>query len=111
MQAASIYFGKGLYENRLTTSVENDGGQLKVGIKCSSMPSYYWVIFDHFRLCYYGSLSPEDVDGLDINYMEAPIANRKGIYTIDGRRVAGEASDMENLPTGIYIIDGKKVVK
>lgn len=111
MQAASIYFSKGLYENRITTNVANDGGQLKVGLRCSSMPSYYWVIFDHFRLCYYGSLSPEDVDGMDITYVGTPIANRKGIYTIDGRRVAGEASDLERLPTGIYIIDGKKVVK
>ena len=111
MQAASIYFAKGLYENRLTSIVENDGGQLKVGIRCSSMPSYYWVIFDHFRLCYYGSLSPEDVDAVDTHLMGVPITARKGVYSIDGRRVAEEASDLERLPAGIYIIDGKKVVR
>ena len=32
---------------------------------------------------------------------------RKGIYTLDGRRM----SDSATLPHGIYIIDGKKTVK
>ena len=26
------------------------------------MNSYYWVIFDNFRLCFYGKLTPEEVE-------------------------------------------------
>ena len=35
-------------------------------------------------------------------------AKKHGIYTLDGVRINGK---FENLPTGIYIVDGKKTVK
>ena len=63
MQAASIYFGKGLYENHVTTSLANDGGQLRMGIRGTTADGYYWSIFDNFRLYYYGSLDSDRVDG------------------------------------------------
>ena len=110
MQAASIYFGKGLYENRLTTSVDNDGSSLKVGIRSNSMPSYYWVIFDNFRLCYFGSLTPEAVDGISAP-ATASSYTKKGVYSLDGRLLAPDASLLHTLPAGIYIVDGKKVVR
>ena len=110
MQAASIYFGKGLYENRLTTSVANDGGSLKVGIRSNSMPGYYWVIFDNFRLCYFGSLTPEAVDGISTPTATSTFT-KKGIYSLDGRLLAPDASLLPTLPSGIYIVDGKKVVR
>ena len=62
MQAASIYFGKGLYENHVTTKLNTNGGKLKVGVLGTLMDSYYWVIFDNFRLYYFGKLSPEVVE-------------------------------------------------
>lgn len=34
-----------------------------------------------------------------------------GIYNLNGQKVAGAAADMERLPKGIYVVDGKKVVK
>ena len=34
-----------------------------------------------------------------------------GIYTLTGVKVSGNSSDLKNLPTGVYIVDGKKVVK
>ena len=111
MQAASIYFSKGLYENRVTTSVTTEGGQLKAGIRCSSMPGYYWCIFDNFRLCYYGSHSPEEVDGIATPTLVRNATMSHGIYSLDGRKLRDTSDDPGTLPDGIYIIDGQKYVK
>ena len=108
MQAASIYFNKGLYENRVTTAISTDGGQLKVGLRCTSMPNYYWVIFDNFRLCYYGSVSPDDVDGINSPTATLEPEGKQGIYSIDGRKISDDTNGTHQLPAGIYIINGKK---
>ena len=65
MESASIYFGKGLYDNQVTTSLATDRGALKMGIRGSNMGDFYWCIFDHFRLYYFGSLDPDTVDGFN----------------------------------------------
>ena len=47
----------------------------------------------------------------DPNIIEAPTVNAtaaQGIYTLSGVRVSNE---LKNLPKGIYIVNGKKVVK
>ena len=38
-------------------------------------------------------------------------STNKGIYNIHGQRVAASASHLEQLPKGVYIVDGKKVIK
>jgi len=82
-----------------------------VGLRSSSMPGYYWVIFDNFRLCYYGSVTPDEVDGIATPAItEQPSAVKKGVYTLDGRQIDREYMDVNTLPAGIYIVDGKKVV-
>lgn len=63
MEAASIYFGKGLYDNRVTTTLDTDRGELTMGIRGTNRNNFYWCIFDHFRLHYFGSLDPALVDG------------------------------------------------
>lgn len=103
MQAANAYFQKGLYENRVFGTVANAGGSLKVGVKSSAMPSAYWVIFDNFRLYFYGSKSIDDVvtSVTDID-LQHPTAGNV-FYDLQGRRV--------NTPVkGLYIMNGKKVV-
>jgi hypothetical protein len=62
MSTASKYFAKGLYENTLETTVAKDGGSLKIGLRSTSMPNAYWVIFDNFRLQYYGKQVKGDLD-------------------------------------------------
>jgi hypothetical protein len=65
MEAASKYFAKGLYQNVVTTTVADAspaGNTLRVGIRSTSMPSYYWAIFDNFRLQYLGRTIPGDVN-------------------------------------------------
>ena len=110
MQAASIYFNKGLYENSITTEVGVDGGQLKLGLRSTSMPGYYWCIFDNFRLLYFGSLTPNEVDGILTPIITHETTARKGIYSLDGQKLREKASQLNELPSGIYIINGKKVV-
>jgi len=102
MQAANAYFQKGFYENQVLTAVTTDGGSLKVGIKSTNMSSGYWVIFDNFRLYYYGSLSADEVTAIK------EIGNRKSkneneVYDLQGRKV-GKPSK------GLYIVNGKKIV-
>ena len=109
MEAASIYFAKGLYDNSAVTTLATDGASLKVGISCSSMPSSYWCIFDDFRLYFYGSISKDIVT--DIKQIAGEQQKTvHDIYTLDGRLVRRHATTMEGLEKGIYIIGKKKVV-
>lgn len=39
------------------------------------------------------------------------LINTRGIYNLNGQKVAGSASDLERLPKGVYVVDGIKVVK
>jgi hypothetical protein len=103
MQAASAYFAKGYYENKVTNEVASDNGSLKVGIKCSAMNSGYWAIFDNFRLYFYGGKGTGEVTAIkDMRNAEKEIM-RNEIYDLQGRKV-------NNLSKGIYIVNGKKVV-
>ena len=107
MQAASIYFGQSLYDNRIATSVAKDDSSLKVGLRSNNMGSYYWVIFSDFRLYYYGSTDKSTLLGIKDIASEPASASTDGIYTLDGRRLnVGNASSLQS---GIYIIGGKKV--
>ena len=101
MQAASAYFKKGYYENQVFGSVTANGNSLKIGIKSTSMPSNYWVIFDNFRLYFYGSKTAEEITG--IVPIQQPASPRTStVYDLQGRKVI-------NPSKGIYIINGKKV--
>lgn len=99
METASKYFAKGLYENKVESIIDEDGKSLKIGLRCTSMPSYYWVIFDNFRLHFYGN--PEAQGISDVRSMMDDV--RGEVYDLQGRRVA-------NPLKGMYIVNGKKVV-
>ena len=104
MQSGSAYFAKGLYENRLTTTVNESNSSLKMGIRSASMITSYWVMFDNFRLFFYGRMSEEE---LGVQAVTNGIqTGRKDIYTLDGRRLSPDAQ----LRPGLYIVNGRKVV-
>lgn len=114
MQASSAYFMRGLYNNSVMIELSAKGN-LKVGIKNTSSASNYWTIFDNFRLYYYGSLSPEEITGIDRpvitpNTPEALFASPADIYDITGICVRKQATSLEGLPKGFYIVKGKKVI-
>ncbi len=104
MNAASRYFAKGLYENEVISSVTKDDGNLRIGIKSTSMPSNYWVIFDNFRLYFYGNMSEADItQGIQaISNGEWKMENGE-CYDLQGRQVTHPTK-------GIYLVKGKKVV-
>lgn len=111
MEAASKYFNKGLYESHITSKVNTNGGQLKVGLISTSMNSYYWVIFDNFRLCFFGKLTPEEVEGIAPIQIQDNSTTRPGVYSLDGRQLLPTTDGIDNLPRGLYIVNGKAVVR
>ena len=70
------------------------------------MPSRYWVIFDNFRLYFYGSVSTEVVTNIN-TATTAAATMTDAVYTLDGRRVT---SSMQQLKPGLYIVNGRKTV-
>ncbi len=101
MVGAEKYFGNGLYDNSVNTTIDTSNSTLRVGIKCTSAPTYYWTMFDHFRLHFFGGAAKANA--------VAPItvrpADSQGFYTLDGRKVNGTPT-----AKGIYIVNGKKVI-
>ncbi len=110
MEAASAYFAKGLYESGVTTTLAESGTSLKVGLAVTAAPSKYWCIFDNFRLLFFGRMSKEDVTA--IKTIEKHERKPSGkVFTLDGRQVGSTIQSLDNLPHGIYIVEGKKIVK
>ena len=112
MQAASKYFKKGLYENVVT--MQNRRVQaLKLGIRSESRGTMFWTVFDNFRLYYYGGMDINDVKtGMEESIL--PDANESiwpcSVYSITGKCVRMNATSLEGLPAGLYIVGGKKVI-
>lgn len=46
-----------------------------------------------------------------ITRLGSDVINVSGIYTLTGVKLSGRSSDLKKLPAGVYIVDGKKVVK
>ena len=101
MVGAEKYFVKGLYDSHVDAALEQAGSSLRIGIKCTSAPAYYWTMFDHFRLYFFGGFNP---DGMaPIQPSEQEMAS-KPVYDLLGRKVSGTPSP------GIYIVGGRKIV-
>jgi len=46
-----------------------------------------------------------------VNRLASDVMNIKGIYTTSGIKITGDATKTQQLPKGVYIINGEKVVK
>ena len=103
MQSASAYFAKGCYENSVFSSVTTSGGTLKVGIRCNTMPTSYWAIFDNFRVYFYGNMTPEVITSIQtVNTTAVHPPHDDAIYTLDGRRLTTPPT-----AKGMYIQNGR----
>ncbi len=106
MQAASLYFQKGFYENSVESKLSTKGSTLKVGLRSSSMGSYHWVIFDNFRLFFLGDDEAPIVDGISTVRNTESIMHHgaaSSVYTISGQQLSAPRK-------GLNIINGKKIV-
>lgn len=108
MKSAAAYFAQGLYQNKVVTSVTTDGASLKLGIRCKSASSYFWTCFDNFQLYYYGSHSIEEVTPVET--VDAAEQAPAAVYDLYGRQLSTGSLANGQLPKGIYIVGGKKVV-
>lgn len=110
MQACRAYFDKGLYDNSVVLNIARDMN-LKMGVSCVLANSSYWSIFDNFRLYFYGTKTKDEVAA--IHTVTAPTAGTaapQGVYTFSGVLLSKDASVVDQLPKGLYIINGKKVI-
>ena len=103
MQAASLYFAKGLYNNDVCGRVGTNGGSLKVGIKCTSSSDSYWSIFDNFNLYYYGDLTIQ----LDETTVNTPIVEETVVGTADVGRTFGTNSQWNTLCLPFSLTEGQ----
>lgn len=115
MQAASLYFAADLYDNGVVTQLTEDDSKLKIGMRCNETNSNYWCIFDNFRLYYYGSMSPDFVTDIrpaiiDKTQTEALFATPSDVYSLGGVCVRRQATSLNGLGRGIYIVNGQKVI-
>ena len=81
--------------------VTTSGDDIKIGVRVNNTGNVNWVAFDNFRLLY---LSSDTSDGIERLKAETGHADKTGIYDLTGRRV-------KNPTKGIYIINGKKIIK
>ncbi|MBQ9559269.1 MAG: hypothetical protein IJV08_04720 [Bacteroidaceae bacterium] len=103
MVGAEKYFARGLYDSHVYAELETAGSSLRVGIKCTSAPSAYWTMFDHFRLYFFGGSNPDGVSSPSSSDWER--GDKKTVYDLSGRKLTNG-----QLKAGIYIINGHKVV-
>ena len=108
MQAAAKYFANGLYENTVKATTKYKA-TLTVGIKGTNTTSSSWACFDNFRLYYYGTTDPSTT-GIREVQPEAARSKATGVYTLGGQKLNVNADELQQLPKGIYIVNGKKQV-
>ena len=109
MASAAAYFKKNLYDNEVWTKVETRGSSLTIGIRGNVTNDGYWTIFDNFRLYFYGQLTEDDMTPI-IDIASDSEVKQEGVYDLSGRRLRS-TNDLNDLPSGVYVIGGRKVFK
>ena len=80
----------------------SEGEPLRVGIRKQAIVSSDWVAYDHFQLHYVGGTTGvEDVSSDHPNGC---------VYDLQGRFVRQIPENLEDMPKGVYIIKGEKVL-
>ena len=103
MQSASQYFAKGLYDNEVEKDHATDAAAFRLGIRGTKTDTRYWSLFDNFRLYFYGNAKNANA----IHGVENKTAINGHIYTLTGVDLG---VDSRNLPAGVYIQNGRKII-
>ena len=122
MTDASIAFtANGYAANELLVTVTDN--RLRLGIRKRTLIAEDWTIFDRFRLTYLGT---KDVyDGIEAIPLNSPPStlnpasppqprehSEHSCYDLAGRRITPHPTALNpQLPHGIYILNGKKIVR
>ena len=102
------YFAKGLYDSSVSGRLDEAGSSLRVGVKCTNASSYYWTMFDHFRLHFFGGAKTTD-DIQEVVNEELKL-NHDEVYDLQGRKIIDRRNVHRQLTKGLYIVGGKKVI-
>jgi len=103
MESAQAFFSNGLYDNSVTVTTTTLA-TFKLGLRCAAVSANYWTCFDNFRLCFYGSLTSDEVTPVQAVEADArPAASSAVLFDLQGRHVTHPRR-------GIYIRNGKKII-
>ena len=102
MSAASESFTAGKYASETMGIYVSEGETITVGVKGTA--THQWVIFDNFRLTYFGANLVDDLITTGISEVNTTAEAANAIYNLAGQKV-------QKAQKGLFIINGKKVVK
>lgn len=102
MEMASAAFTAGQYEIE-PVLVNVTDGTLNIGVRNAGNTGL-WVIWDNFRLSYYGTEEPTGIESVS-NQTSQSASQASVFYNLNGQRIA------EPSRHGIYIKDGRKLMK
>ncbi|MBQ7472396.1 MAG: carbohydrate binding domain-containing protein [Prevotella sp.] len=107
-QAEEAFNRYGQYVNRQLFMFP--GGDMRLGIRSKKMVSTDWTCFDNFQIRFTGIT--QGIEGVKEGSMEG---REDGcVYDLQGRQVsplAPRSSHLDNLPKGVYILNGKKMIR
>lgn len=89
------------YRNSVIYALPSEKQSMRLGIRKQQTVDADWVACDHFQLRYLGNST-------GIKDLRPATSSSRMVYDLSGRRLPGVS--IQNLPAGIYIIDGKKYI-
>ena len=108
--AAKEFYGNHKYISSVLVQVPEGGGTIRFGIEVGDKDGdepvesdKEWTVFDDFRLLYTSKTTDGDLV-LDQD------RDSNGIYSLNGQLIR-QGQSLTGLPSGIYIVNGKKVLK
>ena len=103
MSSAATAIMDGKYLHSLYFQITD--GTLRFGVKKNVASRHDWTIFDNFELFYLGTR------GSDIEEIKSTSDNASAdIYDLTGRLVRKQARNLNGLKSGVYVVNGKKMV-
>lgn len=81
----------------------NEGEVMRLGIRKQAIVSSDWVAYDHFQLRYEGGTT-------DVEDISSDPSGSDRVYDLHGRFVRKSPENLEDMPKGVYIIKGEKVL-